>query len=47
MSGGHWKTVRRLIDSCIARIAIERDVVLLHRDRDFDVIAAASHIRLR
>jgi predicted nucleic acid-binding protein len=33
------KTVRSPIDCCIAQIAIEHEVVLLHRDRDFEVIA--------
>ncbi|UCF39485.1 MAG: PIN domain-containing protein [Acidobacteriota bacterium] len=33
------KTVRSPIDCCIAQLAIEHDVVLLHRDRDFDTIA--------
>ena len=32
-------TVRSPIDCCIAQIAIERRVLLLHNDRDFDVIA--------
>ena len=32
-------TVRRPIDCCIAQIAIERRVLLIHDDRDFDVIA--------
>lgn len=31
-------TVRSPIDCCIAQIAIERRVLLLHNDRDFDVI---------
>ena len=33
------KTVRSPIDCCIAQIAIERVVLLIHRDRDFEVIA--------
>jgi predicted nucleic acid-binding protein len=32
-------TVRSPIDCCIAQIAIERRVLLIHNDRDFDVIA--------
>ena len=32
-------TVRSPIDCCIAQIAIERRVLLIHDDRDFDVIA--------
>jgi predicted nucleic acid-binding protein len=31
-------TVRSPIDCCIAQIAIERRVLLIHNDRDFDVI---------
>jgi len=31
-------TVRSPIDCCIAQIAIERRVLLIHDDRDFDVI---------
>ena len=33
------KKVRSPIDCCIAQIAIERRVPLLHRDQDFEVIA--------
>ena len=33
------KTVRSPIDCCIAQIAIERRLLLIHNDRDFDVIA--------
>jgi len=32
-------TVRSPIDCCIAQIAMERRVLLIHDDRDFDVIA--------
>jgi predicted nucleic acid-binding protein len=32
-------TVRSPIDCCIAQIAIERRVLLIHNDRDFDAIA--------
>ncbi|MBW3670907.1 MAG: PIN domain-containing protein [Acidobacteria bacterium] len=32
-------TIRSTIDCCIAQIAIEHDVPLLHRDRDFQKIA--------
>ena len=32
-------TVRSPIDCCIAQIAIERRVLLIHDDRDFDAIA--------
>ncbi len=31
-------TVRSPIDCCIAQIAIEQEVLLIHDDRDFDVI---------
>jgi predicted nucleic acid-binding protein len=33
------KTVRSPIDCCIAQIAIDSKAFLLHRDRDFEVIA--------
>ena len=33
------KTVRSPVDCCIAQIAIDNRVLLLHRDRDFEVIA--------
>jgi predicted nucleic acid-binding protein len=35
-------TIRRPLDCLIARIAIENDLVLLHKDKDFDTIAKAS-----
>jgi len=39
------RTVRSPIDCCIAQIAIEHDVVLLHRDRDFETIADVRPLR--
>jgi predicted nucleic acid-binding protein len=36
------KTVRSPIDCCIAQLAIEHDVLLLHRDRDFETIAEVT-----
>jgi predicted nucleic acid-binding protein len=36
------KTVHSPIDCCIAQIAIDHQVLLLHRDRDFGAIAGAS-----
>jgi len=39
------KTVRSPIDCCIAQIALEHDVLLLHRDHDFEVIAAVRRLR--
>ena len=38
-------TVRSPIDCCIAQIAIEQGVLLIHNDRDFDVIG--KHFPLR
>ena len=32
-------TVRSPIDCCIAQVALSRNALLLHRDRDFDFIA--------
>jgi predicted nucleic acid-binding protein len=37
-------TVRSPIDCCIAVLAIENDVPLLHRDRDFETIATVRHL---
>ena len=39
-------TIRSTIDCLIARVAIERDLDLLHADRDFEFIASADS-RLR
>lgn len=39
------KTVRSPIDCCIAQIAMDYEVLLLHRDRDFEVIAAVRPLR--
>jgi predicted nucleic acid-binding protein len=44
------RTVRKTIDCCIAQIAIERDVTLLHNDRDFETIAGVrplKHMRVQ
>jgi len=41
------KTVRSPIDCCIAQIAIDYDVLLLHRDRDFAVISEIRPLRQR
>ena len=43
-------TVRSPIDCCIAQIAIEQQVILIHNDRDFDVIGEyfpLQHVRFR
>lgn len=39
------RTVLSPIDCCIAQIAIDSDVLLLHRDRDFEVIAEVRPLR--
>jgi predicted nucleic acid-binding protein len=39
------KTVRSPIDCCIAQLAIDHDVFLFHRDRDFEVIAEVRPLR--
>jgi predicted nucleic acid-binding protein len=39
------KTVRSPVDCCIAQIAIDHGVLLLHRDRDFEVIAEVRPLR--
>jgi predicted nucleic acid-binding protein len=37
--------VRSLLDCLIAAIAIRHDATLVHRDRDFDTLAAVSPLR--
>jgi predicted nucleic acid-binding protein len=39
------KTVRSPVDCCIAQVALDHDVLLLHRDRDFETIAAIRPLR--
>ena len=44
------RTVRSIVDCCIAQIAIERDLTLVHNDRDFEAIANVrplKHLRLQ
>jgi predicted nucleic acid-binding protein len=44
------RTVRKVIDCCIAQIAIEHSVTLLHNERDFETIATVrplKHMRLQ
>lgn len=41
------RAVRSPIDCCIAQVAIENDVLLLHRDRDFETIAQVTALRER
>lgn len=41
------KTVRSPIDCCIAQIALDHDVLLLHRDRDFEIISEVRPLRER
>lgn len=38
-------TVRSPIDCCIAQLAIEHDLLLFHRDRDFTTIASLRPLR--
>lgn len=38
-------TVRSPIDCCIAQIAIEQGLILLHNDRDFEAIASVQPLR--
>jgi len=40
------ETVRKLIDCLIAAIAIRNDVVLLHQDADFEVLARHTALRI-
>jgi len=39
------RTVRSPIDCCIAQAAMEHDVLLLHRDADFEIIARIRPLR--
>lgn len=39
-------TVRSPIDCCIAQLAIENRALLLHRDRDFEMISRLRPLRL-
>ena len=41
------KTVRSVLDCCIAEIAIEHRLTLVHNDRDFTAIAAARPLKAR
>ena len=44
------RTIRKTIDCCIAQIAIERNLTLLHNDRDFETIANVrplKHLRVQ
>jgi len=41
------RTIRKIIDCCIAQIAIERDLTLLHNDRDFETIATVRPLKHR
>lgn len=41
------KTVRSPIDCCISEIALAHDAQLLHRDRDFSVIATVRPLQQR
>ena len=40
------ETVWRLIDCIIAAVAIRADVPVLHRDRDFDVLARHTELQI-
>ena len=39
------RTVRSPIDCCIAQLALDHDLMLLHRDRDFETIAEVRPLR--
>lgn len=40
------KTLKNPIDALIAQHAIERDLVLVHDDHDFEIIAGAAQLKL-
>lgn len=39
-------TVRKLIDCLIASVAIESDIPVLHKDRDFDMLAMHTSLEI-
>ncbi|MGQ0672017.1 MAG: type II toxin-antitoxin system VapC family toxin [Hyphomicrobium sp.] len=39
------QTIRSIVDCCIAQIALEHDVPLVHEDRDFEVISTARPLK--
>ena len=41
------RTVRSPIDCCIAQVAIDNRTILLHRDRDFEVISEIRPLQQR
>jgi predicted nucleic acid-binding protein len=40
------RTIRSIIDCCIAQIAMDEGATLVHDDRDFDAIATARPLKL-
>lgn len=40
------KTVRKTVDCVIAAICIENSLILLHKDSDFDLIAACTGLKM-
>lgn len=38
-------TVRSSIDCCIAQVALDRDLLVIHRDQDFEAIASIRPLR--
>ena len=38
-------TVRSSIDCCIAQVALDRDLLVIHRDKDFEAIASIRPLR--
>ena len=40
------KTVRKTVDCIIAAICIENDLVLLHKDSDFDIISSCTDLKI-
>ncbi len=39
------RTVRSIVDCCIAQMAIENDLTLLHNDRDYETIATVRPLK--
>ena len=39
------QTIRSMVDRCIAQIALEHDILLIHNDRDFEAISGVRPLK--
>jgi predicted nucleic acid-binding protein len=39
-------TIRKTVDCLIARIALENDLILIHKDKDFEMIAKVTPLKI-